>query len=478
MSYTQKQQLVCFPKVRVYKPWFRHFNDHKDFRNEGTVHLFSLMALFSYANFRSNERVINGDRYMEAPGQWICKLGALPRILRVHSKAQALELMEYFQDHGFLTFEILDEEKEILRFTISDWKEHCTHLQYNYYSYKGSGFFFFPLPVGRLLLKIARKEVGIVFSELGAIMDMWLHTILNDPQVRGSEYMPVVYYSNMRGMPLLSYTYLARRWGWSKSRVGRFMLKAGEYGIISRVSFSSSRGSVISMCRYGGTSLAHLACAIADIVRSPFPVRLNPAMMGTFETLAPHITADPLRTLTRDVRANADAIAAYCYQSPALFPFVTTTIAPTVIQGSSRACNVMPQDMQPVVNFRLADGDTAESVMEHCRAAVQDPTVELRYQQANDPSTTARRDGYGYRTVVDSMQRYYPDVVFVPSMTVGANDAHQYEQICDTCLRCSPFMAEPEEAASGVHGMNERILVRAYLQGIRVLIDLMEHANL
>ena len=64
MSCTQKQQLVCFPKVRVYKPWFRHFNDHKDFRNEGTVHLFSLMALFSYANFRSNERVINGDRYM------------------------------------------------------------------------------------------------------------------------------------------------------------------------------------------------------------------------------------------------------------------------------------------------------------------------------------------------------------------------------------------------------------------------------
>ena len=62
--------------------------------------------------------------------------------------------------------------------------------------------------------------------------------------------MPAVYYSNMRGMPLLSYTYLARRWGWSKSRVGRFMLKAGEYGIISRVSFSSSRGSVISMCRY------------------------------------------------------------------------------------------------------------------------------------------------------------------------------------------------------------------------------------
>ena len=71
MNCIQKQQLVSFPKVRIWKPWFRHFNNHKEFRNEGTVHLFSLMALFSYANFRSNERMISGERYMEAPGQWI-----------------------------------------------------------------------------------------------------------------------------------------------------------------------------------------------------------------------------------------------------------------------------------------------------------------------------------------------------------------------------------------------------------------------
>jgi len=169
MSCTQKQQLVSFPKVRIWKPWFRHFNDHKDFHNEGTVHLFSLMALFSYANFRSNERVLNGERYMEAPGQWICKLGSLPRILRVHSKGQALEQLEYFQTHGFLTYECVDKKNEIIRFTIANWKEHCTSLPYNYYSYKGSGFFFFPLPIGRKLLKVARKTTGIVFSELDAI---------------------------------------------------------------------------------------------------------------------------------------------------------------------------------------------------------------------------------------------------------------------------------------------------------------------
>ena len=39
-------------------------------------------------------------------------------------------------------------------------------------------------------------------------------------------------------------------------------------------------------------------------------------------------------------------------------------------------------------------------------------------------------------------------------------------------------MAEPQKAATGVHGTNERIPARAYLQGIRVLIDLMEYVNL
>lgn len=250
MACTQKCQLVRFPKSRVQKQWFRYFNDHKDFQNEGTLHLFSLMALYSYACFRSNVRQIGGQKYMEGPGQWICKVSALPRILRVHHKAQARELMAYFQDAGFLEFEILDEEKELIRFSIRDWQRHCVHLEYNYYSYKGSGFFFFPLPVGRQLIRASRSRGKVQFSELDAIMDLWLHTILNDQTVKGSEYMPVVYYEDMKGMPLLSYSYLAHRWGWSKSRVGRFILKIEDAGIISRVSFSSSRGSVLSPCRY------------------------------------------------------------------------------------------------------------------------------------------------------------------------------------------------------------------------------------
>lgn len=227
---------------------------------------------------------------------------------------------------------------------------------------------------------------------------------------------------------------------------------------------------------FGGTSLGRLSQAIARIVDHPFPVRLTPVMKGAFRAIAPYVTQEPLKTLVQDVEGNAGAIARYCYETRPLFPFVTTTIAPTVIRGSSEACNVMPQDMSAVVNFRIAEGETADEVLAHVRAAVADDTVSMRFLQSNDPSATARSDGYGYRMLTASMGRYFRDVVFLPSLTAGATDAHHYEILCDTCLRCSPFMAPPEDVARGVHGTDERISLRAYAQGIRVLIHLMDAA--
>lgn len=55
MSCTQQKQLVSFPKVRVQKHWFRYHFDHKEFANEGTLHLFSLMALSVHCFERSKQ---------------------------------------------------------------------------------------------------------------------------------------------------------------------------------------------------------------------------------------------------------------------------------------------------------------------------------------------------------------------------------------------------------------------------------------
>ena len=229
---------------------------------------------------------------------------------------------------------------------------------------------------------------------------------------------------------------------------------------------------------WGGTSLEHLAKAIAAITEHPFSLHLPEAMAVLFEVLAPLVTEEPLRTLVQDVRGNADAIAAWCAGKPETFAYVTTTIAPTVIEGGSAACNVLPQNMRAVINFRLNEGDSVEELLKHAGEVIADDTVTLRYLQANNPSATARSDGLGYHALTEVLSEFYPGIAFVPGMTAGATDARRYECICDTCLRCSPFISESADVLRGVHGTDERISVRSYMQGIRVLIRLMEIANL
>ena len=161
-----------------------------------------------------------------------------------------MKLMDWFCGHGFLNYEILDEEEGLLRIRITDWERYGTSLPCCYYSYKTSGFFFFPLPVGRRLTALGAESGRRMFSELDAIMDLWLHTIYRDPEVLGSGRMPVVYFPDMRGSPLLSCSYLALCWGWSKSAVGRFLIRLDGRKLTRRIRFQSSCGSVISVPGY------------------------------------------------------------------------------------------------------------------------------------------------------------------------------------------------------------------------------------
>ena len=72
-------------------------------------------------------------------------------------------------------------------------------------------------------------------SEADALIDMWINTVYNDPQVKGSETAPVVYMRNGTGSPLIGYSELAERWGVSKATVGRYIKKLTELGYVNHI---------------------------------------------------------------------------------------------------------------------------------------------------------------------------------------------------------------------------------------------------
>ena len=219
---------------------------------------------------------------------------------------------------------------------------------------------------------------------------------------------------------------------------------------------------------FGGTSLATLARAIARVVENGWPSEMTDLTRQMLEASGGCADVDP-----EVLRADRE-----------LFPYVTTTIAPDIITGSSSQANVMPQDMSATINFRLLEGTTCADVLERVRTLVADLPVEVELieEVSNDPSHVSALDGVAREALEDACGRYFREpatgeaLPLVPSLLLGASDSRMYECVCDACLRFSPFVADDEEVERGVHGTDERITRRAYAQGIRFLIRVLENA--
>ena len=215
---------------------------------------------------------------------------------------------------------------------------------------------------------------------------------------------------------------------------------------------------------FGGTSLAILSQAITRLTQADWGCEVTPLLSQTLAAVGAAAPNDP-----HDLLANQQ-----------LFPYVTTTCAPTMICGGSAQANVMPQDMTATVNFRLLSGTTVAAVETRVRELLADLPVEIALvdEVSNDPSQVSVATGAGWDALRAAAGRYFADpatgepLPLVPALLLGASDSRMYECVCDTCLRFSPFVADANEVARGVHGTDERITKRAYLQGIRFFIHL------
>ena len=224
---------------------------------------------------------------------------------------------------------------------------------------------------------------------------------------------------------------------------------------------------------FRGTSLGKLAQAIAAIVENPPEARLSDAARRALSILAPHITQEPMRGWVRDMDANEADILEWFRSHESLYHQVQTTVAPTMISGGSQAGNVMPQDMEAVINFRLAPPDTPETLLDKCRQVV-DTEVELSWVQCIGPSRPSDVDSPAYAALRGVLERYFDRLLFIPAQNKGATDARWYEPVCRCVMRFGPFLEEEAVSAEGIHGTNERISTRAYLQGVRVLTRYIE----
>ena len=224
---------------------------------------------------------------------------------------------------------------------------------------------------------------------------------------------------------------------------------------------------------YHGTSLQKLAKAITAIVENMPPAQLSPAILETFQTLGEQVTVAPLCDWVQDMDSHKEEILDWMLSRENTYHLVRTTVAPTMITQGAPAGNVMPQNMEAVINFRLIPEDTPESLMERFQQVVEQD-VQLQWVQQIGASTPSDTGAYGFAALKQVLEHYFDKLLFVPMQNKGATDARNYEPICRCVMRFGPFLEEEDITAEGIHGTNERISIRAYMQGIRVILRLME----
>lgn len=252
--------------------------------------------LAARAAFRKGEAHYCGYTNPVKPGVWSGGIVGLKSILGMKNRGKALQILDSLQKWGYIAYN-LDPTTKKLEYTIRDWVLRCSGegcMNGTVYATDGYGFLCLPRSIPDRLAK-----QGYIFDEADAWMDLWCHTVWQDPRNIFSFLAPTVQYGSY-GAALTLET-LGQRWGWEKTKVWRFFQKHGDAFSLYRL--PSSGGCLVFNRLYptgAEVSLpdrAEIERIIADIrilagnthIQGTEHIRLNKMILWYSRTLVSHM---------------------------------------------------------------------------------------------------------------------------------------------------------------------------------------------
>lgn len=224
------------------------------------------------------------------------------------------------------------------------------------------------------------------------------------------------------------------------------------------------------------TAVGMLATAIERIQSDPFETRLQPPVSESTAIIGSR-RGFVTRMLVTNQWLFGPLLRADLAGQPATRATVRTTIAPTMISGGAKD-NVLPQRAEAVINFRVLQGDSVESVTERVRGHVDDLPIEIEPWGSFievEPSPVTPTDSGLYRTLAALGAATWPQAVSFPNLLAGGTDSRHYQALTDQVIRFMP-LAVSYQQVEGVHGTDERLGVESYLEGIRFYASLIKLA--
>lgn len=186
------------------------------------------LKLASHAAFRSGQAIYCGHTNEVVAGMWAGGIVGLKSILGVNSRQKALAVLYKLSALGYIEYTLNAQTKK-LTYRIKDRVINCNRKACfggKVYPTNEYGFLCLPRNITERL-----TTQGYVFEETDAWLDLWVHTVSDEPNNLYSFLSPVVQYGNMS----LTLETLGGRWGWEKTKVWRFFQRHKDEFVLYRL---------------------------------------------------------------------------------------------------------------------------------------------------------------------------------------------------------------------------------------------------
>lgn len=249
------------------------------------------------------------------------------------------------------------------------------------------------------------------------------------------------------------------------------VLGLGEKGYVSVELVAEGKAGHSSMPSKQ-TAIGLLSSAIDRLLQNQMKPHITDVSRRAFDVLGPEMPFGQ-RVAMANLWLLEPFVVSMLSSGTATNAIVRTTTAPTIIEGGVKD-NVLPARARAVVNFRILTGDTVEGVLEHVRAVVNEPkiTVKKLERMVSEPSPIASMTSDAYALFDTTIRQFFPDVLVMPNVLIGASDGRHYAPISDGVYHFNPHHTA-EDDLPRIHGTNERYAVKELGAGVKFYAQLM-----
>ena len=217
-------------------------------------------------------------------------------------------------------------------------------------------------------------------------------------------------------------------------------------------------------------AIYHLSAGLMKIGAYDFPVQTTDSSRAFFATMGPQIggaMGAAMTAFAKDPRNRA--AAARLATDPAYNAMLRTTCVATVLDAG-HATNALPQRAAANVNCRIFPGTTPEQVRAQLSALVGDPEIKITILPGRGASGPAPKlTDAVMKPILAAAAKRWPGLPVVPMLEIGATDASHLSRAGIPTYGFTGIFFEPD--GSRLHGLNERVRVRAVYDGRDVLTD-------